>query len=85
MRLFALILILVSALNSFTADKVFRADTATSNVTAYQEFKRESNIPCQSKSSSLKIKNGIVVYPKDPDMGLEIDADCVKMGVAVAA
>ena len=85
MRLFALILILVSTLNSFTADKVFRADAATSNVTAYQEFKGESNIPCQSKSSSLKAKNGIVVCPKDPGMGVEIDPDYVKNAVVVAA
>ena len=48
------------------------------NITAHQEFKGESNIPCQSKSSSLKAKNGIVVCHKDPGMGVEIDPDYVK-------
>jgi L-alanine-DL-glutamate epimerase-like enolase superfamily enzyme len=49
-----------------------------SNITAHQEFKGESDIPCQSKSSSLKAENGIVVCPKDPGMGVEIDPDYIK-------
>ncbi len=48
------------------------------NITAHQEFKGESDIPCQSKSSSLKAENGIVVCPKDPGMGVEIDPDYIK-------
>ena len=48
------------------------------NITAHQEFKGESDIPCKSKSSSLKAKNGIVVCPNDPGMGVEIDPDYVK-------
>ena len=48
------------------------------NITAHQEFKGESDIPCKSKSSSLKAKDGIVVCPNDPGMGVEIDPDYVK-------
>lgn len=48
------------------------------NITAHQEFKGESDIPCQSKSSSLKAENGIVVCPMDPGMGVEIDPDYIK-------
>ena len=54
------------------------------NITAHQEFKGESDIPCQSKSSLLKAKNGIVVCPKDPGMGVEIDPDYVKKAKPVA-
>jgi len=44
----------------------------------HPEFKGESDIPFQSKSSSLKAENGIVVCPKDPGMGVEIDPDYIK-------
>jgi len=55
------------------------------NIAPYQEFKGESNLPCESKSSSLKAENGIVVCPKDPGMGVEIDPDYVKKAKPVSA
>ena len=55
------------------------------NIAPYQEFKGESDLPCESKSSSLKAENGIVVCPKDPGMGVEIDPDYVKKAKPVSA
>ena len=55
------------------------------NITDHQEFKGTSDIPCASKTSSLKPTNGTVICPSEPGMGVEVDPDYIKKSKLVAA
>ena len=57
----------------------------TPNTGAHQEFKGETDIPCHSKTSSLKCVNGFVDCPTSPGVGVEIDPAFIKKSKPVSA
>jgi hypothetical protein len=48
------------------------------NAGPFHEFKGNSKIPIECKTSSLKIDNGVIKVPTGPGSGVVVDPDYLK-------